>query len=145
MTKEKALRLVEVALAVASMSKNPKRKVGAIIMTREGQVVATGFNDLSSGIPHNATTYGPNCKKYFLAHAEENAIAQAAKMGHSTNNCVMLVTGLQPCHTCARLIAQAGITTVYYPKADAADPKWDTSFMFARTIFEAKGVHYEEY
>lgn len=50
-----------------------------------------------------------------VIHAEENAILQCARYGISTDGTVMLVTD-SPCEKCARLIAEAGITTVYYDK-----------------------------
>ena len=50
-------------------------------------------------------------------HAEQNAIANAAARGISTEGCVMVVT-CSPCLACARLIHHAGIkevvTTVGY-------------------------------
>jgi len=136
---------IPVIKAVASLSRNPKRAVGAGIFTRDFSIVATGFNDLSKGIPHLAEMYiQPNKSKY-LAHAEENAVAQAAKYGHATQGCIMLTTGLQPCSRCARLIVQAGIIEVYYPVLDVVDPKWEEDFVFARNILSDGGVWYESY
>jgi dCMP deaminase len=46
-------------------------------------------------------------------HAEVNAIAKAAKLGHSTDGATLFVT-LSPCVNCALIILQSGITAVYY-------------------------------
>jgi len=136
---------VPVIQAVASLSRNPKRAVGAGIFTCDFSLVATGFNDLSKGVPHVHEMYSQPNKDKYLAHAEENAIAQAAKYGHATHGCILLTTGLQPCSRCARLIVQAGIMEVYYPALNVVDPKWEDDFIYARNILNYGGVRYESY
>ena len=142
---QKILRFLKVIETVADLSKNPKRKVGAGIFTPDAHLVSTGYNDLSKGIPHLSLMYTQPEKDKYLAHAEENAIAQAAKYGHATNGCELLVTGLQPCSRCARLIVQSGITAVYFPALVEIDPKWEDDFIFARVILDDGGVKYETY
>lgn len=141
----KLRKFIPVVEAIAALSKNPKRTVGAVIFTQDLSIVATGYNDLSKGIPHISLLYQQPDKDKYLAHAEENAIAQAAKYGHATNNCIMLTTGLQPCATCARLIVQAGIAEVYFPKTELVDEKWADNFVYARNILNDGGVAYGEY
>ena len=46
-------------------------------------------------------------------HAEAAAIAQAAKRGLPTQGATLVVTDF-PCPVCAKLIAAAGIKTVYF-------------------------------
>lgn len=48
-----------------------------------------------------------------VIHAEENTILQCVKNGIATNNTILVVTH-SPCERCARMIAQAGIKTVYF-------------------------------
>jgi len=48
-----------------------------------------------------------------VIHAELNAILNAARLGHSTENATLYVTML-PCSNCAIAIAQAGIKKVIY-------------------------------
>ena len=141
----KLRKFIPVVEAIAALSKNPKRTVGAVIFTQDLSIVATGYNDLSKGIPHTSLMYKQPEKDKYLAHAEENAIAQAAKYGHATNGCEMLVTGLQPCSRCARLIVQAGIIAVYFPTPTEIDQKWEEDFAFARIILTDGGVLYEQY
>lgn len=141
----KLLKFVPVIEAVASLSKNPKRAIGAGIFTKDLSIVATGFNDLSKGIPHLSLLYKQPGKGMYMAHAEENAIAQAAKLGHATLGCIMLTTGLQPCATCARLIVQAGIAELYFPESTLVDEKWADNFVYARNILTDGGVAYGTY
>ena len=46
-------------------------------------------------------------------HAEANAIVQAAKNGVEINSSEIFVTA-SPCYNCFKLIANAGIKTIYY-------------------------------
>jgi len=141
----KLLRFVPIIEAVASLSKSPKRAIGAGIFTKDLNIVATGFNDLSKGVPHISLLYRTPDKAMYMAHAEENAIAQAAKLGHATRGCIMLTTGLQPCATCARLIVQAGIMELYFPETQLVDEKWADNFVHARNILTDGGVAYGTY
>ena len=142
---KKILKFLKVIEAVADLSKNPKRRVGAGIFTPNAHLVSTGYNDLSRGIPHISIMYQQPTKDKYLGHAEENAIAQAARYGHATDGCEMLITGLQPCSRCARLIVQAGIQAVYFPTPAEIDHKWEDDFTFARIILDDGGVIYEQY
>ncbi len=54
---------------------------------------------------------GGNCVR--TVHAEANAIAQAAKHGVMIDGSDLYVTA-SPCLTCFKLVANAGIRTVYY-------------------------------
>jgi dCMP deaminase len=51
-----------------------------------------------------------NCRS---AHAEANAIAQAAKNGIDVKGADVYIT-LYPCYVCTKLLVQAGIKRVYY-------------------------------
>jgi len=53
------------------------------------------------------------------AHAERNAIAQAARMGHATEGCTLYLNAPIPCLDCAYSIVAAGITEVVVSKLEA--------------------------
>jgi deoxycytidylate deaminase len=55
------------------------------------------------------------------AHAERNAIANAAKRGASTNKAIMYCWCGVPCFDCSSIIAQAGIKTVVCLYSDLPD------------------------
>ena len=46
-------------------------------------------------------------------HAEVNCLAQAGKLGHSTQLAELYTTHF-PCHNCAMLLVSAGIKTIFY-------------------------------
>lgn len=84
--------------------------VGAVVVDSEGRHLVTGYH-------RGAGT----------AHAEADAIAQAAAAGLDLTDCTMLVT-LEPCNhvgrtgPCAQAIIAAGITDVVYAVDDPHDP-----------------------
>jgi len=134
-----------IAQAVGAMSKNPKRKIGAIILSPDMCIVSTGYNDPPRGVYDNAYRYGEPYKQFYMSHAEENAIAQAARIGHATQNCYMLITESMPCARCSRLIVQAGIVQVYYPQFFPVSEKWKLDFECSKAILNEAGVYCETY
>ncbi|HJW00739.1 MAG TPA: bifunctional diaminohydroxyphosphoribosylaminopyrimidine deaminase/5-amino-6-(5-phosphoribosylamino)uracil reductase RibD [Arthrobacter sp.] len=84
--------------------------VGAVVVDAEGRHLVTGFH-------RGAGT----------AHAEADAIAQAAAAGLDLHGATMLVT-LEPCNhvgrtgPCTQAIIEAGITDVVYAVDDPHDP-----------------------
>jgi len=131
--------------AIASMSKNPKRKIGAVILSPDFAIVATGWNGCARGIDDKPERYASPLKNYYMVHAELNAIANAARTGAATNGCSMLITGLMPCASCANTIVQAGITAVYYPEPKEFSQKWSESFAHSLIILTEAGVVIEAY
>lgn len=129
---------MELSHVIRERSSCHHRKVGSIIV-RENRILATGYNQPPSGFPHCDETRcirdalnivsGENQEVCYAAHAEQNAICQAAKFGISTNGATIYVTH-KPCSICARLIINAGIKRVVFA-ADYPDPL--TDFMFRET------------
>lgn len=89
--------------------------VGAVI-SRDGRVIASGYNGAPSHLPHcgeECHPGGPPCNR--SVHAEANAIAFAARHGISTEGATMVSTD-SPCLTCARLIINCGIREIFYSR-----------------------------
>ena len=105
---------MEAAELVASRSTCDRLHVGAVI-TKEKNIIATGYNGSPSGMPHcddvGHEMEGGHCVR--TIHAEQNALIQAAKHGHSTKGTSLYITH-SPCYTCAKLIITAGIQNVYF-------------------------------
>jgi dCMP deaminase len=97
---------------VASKSKDPKTKIGAIIV-KDKRIVSTGYNGLPIGVDDTIQARNERPDKYkWYEHAERNAIYAAAKFGISTDGATLYTNAL-PCADCARGIIQSGITSVY--------------------------------
>lgn len=140
---KKYAKFIPVVQAIASMAKPPGKQVGALILGPDMEVRSTGYN----GMPRRVIdTPGPRFEKperwFWMAHAEENAIAQAARAGVSTRGCTMVVTTLFPCCTCARMIIQSGITTVLSLQIPEAlqNPRWVEEAARSKIMFEEADV-----
>ena len=79
---------------------------------------------------------GTRAEVCYAAHAEQNAILQAAKLGISIDGATLYCTH-QPCSICAKMIVNAGIKRVIYEQGypDA----------FTLEIFGETGVLLEKY
>lgn len=139
------LKLVPLVKELALLSKDPSTQVACAILGPGMEIRATGWNGFPRGVNDTEERLNDRPTKYkFIAHAEANAIANAARAGVALDGCALLVTALHPCNECAKLIIQAGIRTVYGPLPDI-DGRWADSFEVAATMFREAGVEVEFY
>lgn len=132
-------KLYPLALEVARLSKDPRTKVGCLVIDSRGAVRAQGYNGFPRGVDDDPGRYADrNIKNRLVAHAEANAIANAAAVGTPLEGCGMVVTKF-PCHECAKLIINAGITRIY-TKRPEADSVWMGSAETAEMMFNESGV-----
>ena len=103
--------LMGMAWSVADRSTCDRLNVGAVI-ARDGRVISSGYNGNLVGMDHcrHDPATGP-CTS--AVHAEANAILFAARYGTAVEG-AQLFTTHEPCLDCAKLIVNAGITTVIY-------------------------------
>lgn len=90
--------------------------VGAVLVNKHFQVIASGYNGSPKGLPHcNSVGCIKDSDGHCVSavHAEENAILQCAANGVQSRGTVIFVTHL-PCDRCAMRIIQAGIVAVFY-------------------------------
>ena len=88
-----------------------RKQVGAIIV-RDGQIIADGYNGTPSGFENTCETDDGETKWYVL-HAEANAIMKVARSTNSANDSTLYLT-LSPCKDCSKLVHQAGIKRVVF-------------------------------
>ena len=105
---------MNLAMQAATRSTCPRKHVGAVIV-RDKTILSTGYNGSIRGAPH-CTEVGcmienDHCVR--TVHAEANALVQAARHGIRLEGAEIYVTA-SPCFNCFKLIANAGITTIYY-------------------------------
>lgn len=85
------------------------------MIVRDRTIVSTGYNGSLRGAPHcdeaGHDMENDHCVR--TVHAEANAVAQAAKHGVRIDQAEIYVTA-SPCLTCFKLVANAGITKIYY-------------------------------
>jgi dCMP deaminase len=108
---------MELANVVAKRGTCTRGYVGAVIAI-DGRVISTGYVGAPAGLPHCmdlGCDIGPDGGCQRTVHAEANAIAFAAKHGVPTKGST-LYTLVAPCLSCAKLIINAGITSVIYSR-----------------------------
>lgn len=102
---------MRMALEWAKLSHCTRKQVGAIIV-KNGTIIADGYNGTPSGFENSCETDEGNTKWYVL-HAEANAILKVARSTNSSEGSTLYVT-LSPCKDCSKLIIQAGIKRVIF-------------------------------
>ena len=122
---------------VATRSTCPRATVGAVLV-KDNEFVISGYNGAPSGKPH-CTDEGcliehDHCVR--AAHAEANAVFQAAKRGKATNGAICYTTHY-PCLTCAVALYQAGVSRVVYLRVYTPNPR-------VLTLFEQPPLHLDE-
>lgn len=102
-----------IAKVVSQRSMDPSSKCGAIIVSKEGRTLSTGYNGpLRGSIDEEIPLIRPD--RYFhMVHAEENAIIAYNGSYEEIHGATIYVTG-RPCHRCLRMIIQKGILRVLY-------------------------------
>ena len=113
---------IDIAHVVARRSNCRRRQVAALIVV-EKRIISTGYNGTPRGIKNcfdggcprcaGKAESGSNLSDCICAHAEENAIVQAAYHGISVRGGTLYST-ISPCLMCAKMIINAGIREVVY-------------------------------
>lgn len=130
-------RFMDMAHLVATWSKDPSSKVGAVIVDANRRIISTGYNGLAIGVEDSIERLTNRDIKYkIILHAEENAIMFAKR---DLSGCSLYVTTLPPCAHCASLIIQSGIKTVYACKSDIPE-RWKESYDLTTAMFNESGV-----
>lgn len=132
---------MDIAHVVARRGNCSRRKVAAVIV-RDKRIVSTGYNGTPRGVANcceggcprcaSDAPSGQNLGECICAHAEENAIVQAAYHGISVRDGTLYCT-LSPCLMCTKMVINAGIKEVVY----------ETEYHFteqARNLFAIAGV-----
>ena len=90
-----------------------RRQVGALIV-KDRMIISDGYNGTPSGF-ENICEDDKGYTKWYVLHAEANAIAKVSGSTQSTKGSTLYIT-LSPCRECSKLIFQSGITRVVYSK-----------------------------
>jgi len=141
-------RFMQMARMVGGWSScyQSNRQIGAVIVA-DKRVLTTGYNGAPSGIMSCVERgeclrrkldipSGTRAEICYAVHAEENAIAQAARRGIRIEGATLYCTH-QPCTICTRLVINSGIQRVVY-----SHPYPDE---FSRKLLEEAGIVVEQY
>lgn len=141
-------RFMEMAELVSSWAScyQENRHIGAVIV-KDKRILTTGYNGAPSGIRSCAEREeclrrnlnipsGTRHELCYAVHAEQNAIAQAAKLGISVDGATLYCTH-QPCIICCKMIINSGIRRVVY--------KYEYPDDFSPKLFSEAGVCVEKF
>jgi dCMP deaminase len=119
-------KFLTMAEDVARSSNCVRRAVGAVIVSH-GQVVSKGWNGLMEGSGNCRDAGCPRCinggdtgsgyETCICIHAEQRAIADAARRGLGTDNSTMYVN-LRPCLQCLAIAKASGIRRIFFHGED---------------------------
>lgn len=137
---------MDIARVVSRRSNCLRRKVGAVIV-HGYRIISTGYNGTPRGVRNcfeggcarcaGEAQSGESLGECICAHAEENAIVQAAYHGTAVNGARLYCT-TSPCLMCAKMIINAGIIEVVY----------EEEYQFTeqtRALLEEAGVSFRRY
>ena len=121
--------MMDTAVIWKTLSVCKRNQVGCVIGTESGRILVNGYNGTVSGTDNDCEKVcdvchgkdvecsrcnnGRKVTSDFVVHAEQNAIAFAAKEGIKLNGTILYTT-TSPCAVCAKLIASSGISRVVY-------------------------------
>lgn len=88
-----------------------RKKVGAIIV-KDRMIISDGYNGTPSGF-ENCCEDEKGLTKWYVLHAEANAILKVARSTQSCEGATLYIT-MSPCKDCSKLIHQAGIKRLVY-------------------------------
>ena len=115
MSETKQLRYDKAYLRMAKewgkLSHCQRKQVGAIIV-KDRMIISDGYNGTPTGF-ENYCEDEEGYTKWYVLHAEANAILKVAASTQSCKGATLYIT-LSPCRECSKLIHQAGIVRVVY-------------------------------
>ena len=121
------------ALLLSTRSACERLHVGCVLVSggaQRNRIIAAGYNGFLPGSPHTSRVREGH--EQATVHAEQNAIADAARRGVPLEGAIAYITHF-PCINCAKMLAAAGIRTIKYHTDYHNDP-------IARELLAEAGV-----
>jgi dCMP deaminase len=115
MQKKKQLKYDKAYLRIArewsKLSHCKRKQVGALIV-KDRMIISDGYNGTPTGF-ENPCEEEEGYTKWYVLHAEANAILKVAGSTQSCQGATLYIT-MSPCKECSKLIHQAGIKRLVY-------------------------------
>jgi dCMP deaminase len=136
-------RFLSLAAHVATWSKDPSTKTGAVIARPDHTIVSLGFNGFPRGMADDPWRYDQREEKYSrIIHAEINALMFARE---PVKGYTLYVWPFACCERCFVQLAQAGISHFVAPTCpEHLRARWESSFAKTRAYARELGVDFEE-
>lgn len=127
------------AESLRAHSTDKSRKVGCVLATPEGEVLAEGWNAFPTGVRDTPERHARPAKYDFTEHAERWAVADAASKGVALAGSVAYVPWF-PCCECGRMLAMSGVQRIVCREPDLDDPTYGQGFRNLIEICDEMGV-----
>lgn len=118
MKKDKQLKYdiayLRMAQEWAKLSYCKRRQVGALIV-KDKMIISDGYNGTPTGF-ENICEDDDGYTKWYVLHAEANAISKVASSTQSCKGGTLYIT-MSPCQQCSKLIHQTGISRLVFHEA----------------------------
>lgn len=140
------VRWLGLAAHVASWSKDPSTKVGAVAVSKDQRLLSMGWNGFPRGFQDRPELYADREYKYdYVVHAEKNCVYNAAREGVSLIDSTMYVHGMLVCSQCALGVRQCGVSRVVIatPDVDVVKVKWLEEFEKSGFVFYDGGISFD--
>ena len=85
-------------------------KVGCLLV-KDNRIISQGYNGFLPNVPHESIV--ENNHEQATVHAEQNAVADCAKRGVTSDGCTAYITHY-PCIQCFKIMAASGIKDIKY-------------------------------
>lgn len=122
---------------IATWSKDRSTQLGCVIVGPDHEIRTVGYNGIPRGCNDDIPERHERPLKYrYFAHAEENAIVNAARMGAILKGCV-LYCQWPPCDCCTRMIIGAGIKEVKCKSEEIPDRRINEVIASMEMLIEA--------
>jgi len=118
-------RMIDLAFHVARWSKDPRAKVGAVVLGNDRRDVALGYNGPPPGL-NDELIMAREDKNRFIRHAEVNALDNA----RFDPTGATLFTTRPLCVGCANTVVARGLSRVVCPEIDTGS-SWYEELSFA--------------
>ncbi len=105
---------LRIAIEWGKLSHCKRKQVGAVIV-KDRMIISDGFNGTPTGF-ENPCEDEEGYTKWYVLHAEANAILKVAASTQSCSGATLYIT-LSPCKECSKLIHQSGIKRVVFKEA----------------------------
>lgn len=102
------------AMLLASRSSCERLHVGCVVVSggeNSNRIIAAGYNGFLPGAPHRSRMRDSH--EQATVHAEQNAIADAARRGVGLDGARIYITHF-PCINCAKILTASGIKEIVY-------------------------------
>jgi dCMP deaminase len=141
-------RFIDMAKLVASWSKDPSTKCGAVVVRPDRTVATVGFNGFPKGVSDADELYADRETKYSrVVHAEQNALLHTGNERLTGFTMYTWPPGFGPtCDRCAAHVIQAGIKHVVHVKNDSDfASRWAEPAQRGLQLYSEAGVEIVSY